>query len=739
MVTFRTPSYSFYIGLVCVGAGMAAIGARPHDCWLGLTLAPILLVAGYLVLMPFGLFPRRTAAYAVHRSALPSETKFAGPIAGATTFVVALVVYLTTLWPSPGWWDSGGYIAAGYTMGITNAPGSLILILVGKVFSMFAWSDNPAVRFNIVTAGVVSFAGALIAATVTRIVRSLAEPDMVVVIGSGVAAGLTLAFAPTIWLHATFTNPYAYSLASGAVLIYLAFRWWENPSAQGAGNFLLLAAFVLGLDLSVHRSNLILAPAFLALILIRKPSSLKSFTLWGGGVALFVLGFSLQLAHMFRAGADPLINMGNPETLAALRDYLSLKQTGVNVFGTDLLTRKGPFWSYQVTDMYLRYLGWNFVGADLATGRVAVWTTALVPALLLVAGAMFHFVRKFRQALFLAIAFVIVCGLAIVYLNVPENYFREMDRHFVTTFALVAVWAGLGCFAISTLLRKVMPGALSVRRTLVVMLVIAAPVLQVRANYADCDQSGNYRVEGYARNILNSCEDSAILITRGDNDTFPLWYYQMVEGVRTDVTVLNVSLLNTPWYLNTINQHVSDMPWSLTSEMIDALTPIRWDSAQTVCVPGEGNAEDSLALKVPPTFARILLVQDQALLDMVRVNRWQRPIYFTSGFGNQLPLGLIDHARMDGLVFRILPDTVTVSDSRTLRTNVVDRFDFSGYGATSFYDPAGENQARMYFMPIGMLMQDMTARGDTAGVENIRALVTEHFPTMAARMFPPES
>ena len=214
------------------------------------------------------------------------------------------------------------------------------------------------------------------------------------------------------------------SLLAAAVLFYLAVRWWEDPDAEGAGCFLLLAAFVFGLDLSVHRSNLLFVPGFFVMVLVRRPRTFLSGRLWLCGVV--------------RAQLDPRINFSDPETFGRLWDYLALKQRGISVFGADLLQRNGPLWDSQINHEYLRYLGWNFAGFDYESLGVKWNALYGLPLAVGLVGFLYSFMRR-RVALLILIMFLCSSVLAIFYLNVPADYFRKMDRHFLTSFMLFLV------------------------------------------------------------------------------------------------------------------------------------------------------------------------------------------------------------------------------------------------------------------------------------------------------------
>lgn len=739
MATFQKPSKHFYLGVAAIIAGFVCLRTPPVDGVWTLTIAPILLVLGYLVLVPIGLWPRWEHDLSHARSSFTSQIFRVHNIIGLGVFTFSLLVYLSTLWPAPGWWDSSDYVTCSYTLGVSAPPGSVLLQLLGRLTSLIALIESPAVRLNILTTVISALSVTVVYFTVIRLLRSFESTRNNVTrhpVLVGILAALTLAFTHSVWSHATFTNPYALSLLTGTLMIYLAVRWWEKPDVAGAGNFLLLAAFLFGLDLSVHRSNLLLVPAFVLLVLLRMPRLLLDFRLWIGGILLFVLGLSMQLFVMFRAQLEPQINFGDPVTWKGLWDYLTLKQFAIKTFGSDLLQRKGPFWDYQIKDMYLRYLAWNFIGIDKQGSGIRWTALGSLPALLGIVGFMYHLVRLPKQTLFLIAALLMASLGAVFYLNVPTGFFREMDRHFLVSFMLCAIWVGIGCYAFlklaSHLFTRMTRNTPFVVLIAGVVLFVALPLNLLRANWNYNDMSNNYTSYAYGYNLLQTCESDAILITAGDNDTFMPWYLQIVEGVRPDVTVLNAPLLNTTWFLRTTMLYHPDLPWSLTEDSLKNLNLIPWKT-DTITIPSREGDSVSCSIVVEPTIAdKYLLIQDQVLLNILRHNRWERPLYFSIGFGEQLPLGLQEHARLDGLVRRIVPQEPNPADYLIIERNLLNNYDYRGLGKQRFIDRTAVQMERSYQHLFAHLVGIYQERGEWRKLDRLDSLFTSLWPNVGS-------
>jgi hypothetical protein len=724
MANLQKPSLYFYLGLVAIIAGFVCLRTPPVDGVWTLTIAPVLLVLGFVVLVPYGLWPRSRQNSPRSDYPADSEAVTITNLTGLGVFAFSLIIYLLTLWPGPGWWDSSNYILCSYTLGVTSPPGSILLQLLGRLASFFTVISSPAVRINGLVAVVSALSATVVYFTTIRLVHSLdpgkkqAPPAALI---GGVLAALTLAFTHSVWSHATFTNPYALSLLSGSLMIYLAVRWWENPDATGAGNFLLLAAFLFGLDMSVHRSNLLLALAFFLLVFLRRPRAFLDFRLWTAGVLLFALGLSMQLTVMFRAQLSPAINLGNPDNWSSLWNYLTLSQFGIKTFGSDLLQRKGSFWDYQIKEMYLRYFGWNFVGMD-GQGSGVRWTGLWgIPVLSGIAGLVYHFARSAKQAIFLLAAFLLASLGAIFYLNVPAGFFREMDRHFLVSFMLFSIWIGIGSYAVLRLVSRVFANRSGAVWILAGVLFLVLPTNVLLANWSNNNQNSNHTSYNFGCNLLETCEPDAILITAGDSDTFLSWYLQMIEGIRPDVTVLNLPLLNTSWYLRTIISYHSDLPWTLNEDSLKDLRIIPWET-DTVTIIGSSPDSVLLSIVVEPTIAgKYLLIQDQVLLNILRHNRFKRPIYFSAGFGKSLPLNLREHSRLDGLAWRMVPHIQERSDYQRLEDNLLHRYDYEGFGEQTFLDRTGKNMASMYRAAFAHLAGLYRQKGEPEKLDSLEA------------------
>ncbi|PKK83199.1 MAG: hypothetical protein CVT49_09815 [candidate division Zixibacteria bacterium HGW-Zixibacteria-1] len=733
MANIQKPGKTLWVALAVIIMGMILLRIPPVDGFWTMNIAPILLVLGYVILAPIGLLPRKAPPGSYYDSPEAAGGLRYLHYGAASVFVAAFIVYLITLWPGPGWWDSADYIICCYNLGIPSPPGSFLLELIGRTAATLVPVFSPHTTINLLMALFTAIAAAVVYYITVRIIRSFGnnEPSSnSAAMFAGIMAALTLALTHSVWCKATFANAYTLSLLTGGILIYLVILWWEKADVSGGGNYLLLAAFILGLDLSVHRSNLLLVPFFIVLILIRRPRAFLDWKLWLGSILVFLLGISMQFGLMFRAQLNPEINFGNPDNLTSLWDYVNLRQFDISIFGLDLLERKGPFWSYQVKEMYLRYIGWNFIGLGSDGARVGFSGMYGIPLLFGAIGLIVHFARRFKQALMFFVAFLFASFGAIFYLNVPAGFFREMDRHFVVSFMIIAVWVGIAVYVALYYLPRLLSRSRRYTKIAFAIMVIVAflilPLNMFRANFHNNDMHDNYTADSFGRNLLESCEPNAILITAGDSDTFTAWYARMIEKIRPDITTINIHLLNTPWYLNTLMTYHPDIPWSLTKDSITALSPRIWDG-DSIHVAASGNYEASFSFLPQPSFGEYLIVSDQVVIDIIRTNKWKRPICFSLGFGENVPLGLREYCRLDGLVWRLCPDSISREDVGRLEENIW-KYDYRGYGDYKYLDRTTENMGRNYWFGFAGLANHYRKVNDEERMGALKDILRHHWP-----------
>ncbi|RMD93846.1 MAG: DUF2723 domain-containing protein, partial [Calditrichaeota bacterium] len=304
-----------------------------------------------------------------------------------------------------------------------------------------------------------------------------------------------------------------------------------------------------------------------------------------GLVSLFLvlIGYSTYNMIYIRSSLNPTIDENDPDTPARFVAYLNREQYG----DWSITKRRAPFWEYQIKKMYIRYFGWQFIGKGTtldSEGRImetiafrGLWG---LPFLLGLFGMVHQFSKDWRRAFSILVLFIMTGVAIVIYLNQEDPQPRERDYAYTGSFFAFALWIGIGASAVMEFMRdKLQKNGKLNRHILVataILLFFAVPARMFAFNYDNHSRKGNYVAWDYSYNILQTCEPNAIIFTNGDNDTFPLWYLQNVVGIRRDVRVVNLSLLNTNWYIKQLRDFEPRVPIRLTDEEIDRLAPMQW-------------------------------------------------------------------------------------------------------------------------------------------------------------------
>ncbi len=464
------------------------------------------------------------------------------------------------------------------------------------------------------------------------------------------------------------------------------------------------------------------------------------------------------------------------------------KTIQVPTFGENLAF----FLRYQVNHMYFRYFMWNFSGrqsdiqsqGEITNGN---WITGinavdairlgdqktlprefkdnkgrnayyLLPLILGIIGIVFMYNKgnEGKRDLWTVFLLFFMTGLAIViYLNQSPLQPRERDYAYAGSFYAFTIWIGIGVLALYEGLKKYLsevPSA-SIASGLALLLV---PVLMAAENWDDHDRSNRYTARDFGANYLNTCAPNAVIFTNGDNDTFPLWYNQEVEGVRTDMRVCNLSYFQTDWYIDQMKSKAynSDpLPISFTHdlyvqgkrdiiylledprlkgsvELKKAIDFVKDENPRTKLDQADGAAYipskklfmtvDKAAViknKVvePQDYDKIVdtlfidfsdkhyITKDELMvLDMIATNNWERPLYFAITIGREKYLNLQDYFQLEGLAYKLVP-IKTPSDnnginmgrvnSRIMYENVMENFKWGNMEKPDVY--IDENNSRM--------------------------------------------
>jgi hypothetical protein len=443
----------------------------------------------------------------------------------------------------------------------------------------------------------------------------------------------------------------------------------------------LLVAAGFGVYYSTKKRNRILNIALLSFVLI-------------------ILGYSTYATVFIRANAHPPMNENDPSTLSRLVSYLNREQYG----SAPLIDRRWDndpeklrasekyssdmdfLLRYQLNHMYVRYHMWNYVGVA-GDEKEATWSAKdfyFIPLFLGLFGLWYHWKKDWKMAS-VATAFFIVMGFALVlYFNMQEPQPRERDYFYVGSFLVFSIWIGMGVLGLIDLLKGRIAGFSKpqyISYGILAFGFVFVPANMLRVNYREANRTGNYSAWDYSYNLLQSCEQDAILFTNGDNDTFPLWYLQDVEGIRRDIRIVNLSLANTNWYIKQLKHErpygALTVPISLPDDQIDVIRPVAFeprtmtlpttaDVAKRFIPEGQSATLDTsitnsgvLRWLMPNSIqignVKAIRAQDILVYDIIRTSNWQRPIYFAMTVGDDGKIGLREYMELRGIAFKFVP------------------------------------------------------------------------------------
>jgi len=603
------------------------------------------------------------------RMAAPAGGRAA--LAAAIPALVAFAVYAQTAYRTVPFWDAGEYIATSYTLGIPHQPSTPLYVLIGRLATLVP-AGSIAFRVNMLSALAAALTALFAHLAALRLGRRAGLGERCA-LGAGLVAGLLTASARTLWFNALEAEVYALSGLMVAVAIWAVVRWADAPPARRDPRALLAVFYFLSLSIGIHLGTYLVLPALLVFFVRERPPDLLprrdlwiwfavfpalGFVLAGmagaaglgaaekafalllayvlclGGAAdrrlagalllLFVLGASVHLFLPIRSQLAPMINEGQPDNWRAFWDTLTRAQyPPANPF-----VRRAPL-GYQV-DMFLRYLREQWPLFPGALGGLAIPLLALAG----VANAY----RRDRSGFYLLLVLLGTGGpLLILYLNFTDHEVRERDYFFTLFYQGVALAAGLGAGFLAAAAARARGGATEHSWRLAAALVLLALLALVpfRRMWFEHDRSRDTIARDYAYNLLVPLPQDAVLLTNGDNDTFPPWYLQEVEKIRRDVRVVNLSLLNTPWYLRQIRDYEPRVPLGLTDTQVAALRPVRDE-----------------------TSGRILFIKDLAVEAILAAAPRERPLYLAVTVPDLM--GLDERLTMEGLARRIHPEPTPV-------------------------------------------------------------------------------
>lgn len=482
------------------------------------------------------------------------------------------------------------------------------------------------------------------------------------------------------------------------------------------------------------------------------------------------------------------------------------------------------FGSYQMGFMYWRYFMWNFAGRQndnqgqggKADGN---WISGIkpldahrlgsqdnlppsitsnegynrfygLPLILGIAGLIFLY-RRNRNDTFVVLSLFLFTGLAIiVYLNQDPLQVRERDYAYVGSFYAFAIFIGFGVMAVKELLSKLNAPKLSLAIASLTCL-LAAPAIMGVQGWDDHNRSGKTTALDWASNYLNSCAPNAILFTNADNDTFPLWYAQEVQGIRTDVRVVNLQYLADDAYINQMKTQVNKsaaLPIKMTEdkyvkgsrdympfidygfkdsvELKELIAVLTSDNKADMVEMNDGSFDNFLPTKklkltvdvnqvvktntVPTKDKEKITNQmewtfnkeyagkaDLAMFDILVNNNWERPIYFATTVSSDTYIGLEKYLYLEGYAHRLLPFKPDAEDKRNkmertnsdvMYVNIMQKFNLKGFKTAAYLDPESRRIAQTTWDLNNVLAHNLMMEGKTDKAHNIMVKSIKELP-----------
>jgi hypothetical protein len=639
-------------------------------------------------------------------------------VAAATLFAL----YAITLAPSTAFWDASEYIATAHILGTPHPPGNPLFVQFARAWQLLLtpFGLSPAVAINLFSSVMSAGAAFFWFLVVHRIVGYFSTDEGVRRVGAAAAVAVS-GTAFTVWNQSNVNEKvYTVTLFTIALISWVAFLWRDHVEAHRGqrpnrrwhdDNAILLVLFVLALSVGNHLMAFLAAPALLVFLLLVKPRALANWRLYPLAAAVAVLGLSVQLALPIRANQDPVINEAAPKCEHAVSAFTAVVTLGrvdgqCPALGASLRRdqyakpplgeRMAPFGPQMMN--FFQYFDWQW--SRSLQGRQGYFAMARLPFTLLFAGlgilgAWAHWQRDRKSFWYVGVLFFTLSVGLVYYMNFrygymqsqvmgyPDSEVRERDYFYIITFSVWGLWVAVGLVELWLRLAGAAgEGRRGLRRASPVMALALVPLL---TNWSYATRAGDYAARDFAYNLLQSVEPYGVLITNGDNDTFPLWYLQEVEGIRRDVTVIVMSYFNTPWYAEQLRDLSRPCPtpdaWAADPTRIlcqrpfveegspafyagarpptRSILPLTDEELEFFVNEPARRAPEGLAFEARGQTFRIpqdqpIYPAHQLIILMLQRSWGDRPIYFAATTNTHMELGLTQFTTRQGLAYKLL-------------------------------------------------------------------------------------
>jgi hypothetical protein len=603
-----------------------------------------------------------------------------------------LMLYVLTLAPTTAFWDTSEYIATAHIVGIPHPPGNSLFVMVGRVWTILLapLGLSVAVRVNLLAAVTSAGASGFFFLVSHRVLWALFDQKDKAIFGA-LASVMIGATAYTVWGQSTVNEKvYTVSVFIIAAVSWLAVRWRDQHDQPGSERYLLWAVFLMALGSTNHQMSVLPLPALAVFVLFTDASIAwrRSFLL--RVIPLGLLGLSFNFVLPIRSALEPVINEGEPTCESfvsaaqavfsngkrgcpALADNLSRKQYQA----PPVQERKAPLGAQIAT--YFQYFDWQWARGIDASEQPGTARVPFTLLFVLLGFAGLYAVWRVDRGIFLylfTLTGTLTIGL-VIYLNFKYGFslnpeiadtamheVRERDYFFIGGFILWGATAGIGLGWVWHTLAGMSDGPRLYKTASPVLLIALFPLI---LNWGWASRSGDYAARDWAYDLLMSVEPYGILFTNGDNDTFPLWYLQEVEGVRKDVTVIVGEYLRTMWYPDQLKRltapgrqrafNAEQVPGLYGDPGLPTESIIDMDRVQMDQV-GPARLSEDLRISFPGMVVlypadMVLDRTHQIALSIIHDSLDERPVFFASSGGMMSQLGLNRWGVRHGLAVKL--------------------------------------------------------------------------------------
>lgn len=673
-------------------------------------------------------------------------------IVAGLVFFVTTVIYLSTLAPTVAFWDCGEFITTAYTLGIPHPPGAPFYTLLGRIFSMLPFGEI-AFRVNLLSAATGIATVVLIYLCTVRLISTWLDREntiqQVAILVGGVVASLSTAFSFSFWNNAIEAEVYGLSMCITMLAVWVALRWDDAHKDHNSDRLLLFIAYLFGLGAGVHLQCLLTIPGILILLftdlmedrplqhqvlvvvgltlypflsivfplsvaalltgaiiiglLILRPAW-RNPQFWLLGIVIGALGFSTYFALFIRSGLNPIIDMNDPETWENFKAFMGRQQYGTHL----VFPRRAEPWAFQF-NIHVKYFLQQFPffdgisasfrrAVDVYMSRYQIIQYSLITLALGIGGAVYHLRKDWKRFASLFAMFALMGVGLVLYLNMPDPEPREREYIFVGAYTFFGIWMGIGAAGVIAWMQN---KSLAILAAALMLLVPSGILVK---NYHVHDRTGDFVPYDYAYNIMATCEPNAILFTNGDNDTYPLWFLQGVEGVRTDIQIVNLSLIKTSWYIKQLKRLGVEVGLE-DDEIEDWLGALPWDYDRSVEIAGLKLEAGDLPIVGYPTgrgreTVPVLEPHTLMIWRVVRDNWEKRPIYFAVTVPDINMAGLKPYLSMEGMAYKLVRTRgYEQFEEEKIRRNLLEVYRYTGVADSTVHkDPVARRLLGNYLI-----------------------------------------